>query len=260
MKKILCFILAVVYLFTLTPYVFASNDYSGHWAADTVESLISKEIISKDADGNVKPEDFIKRCEFVKIINRTFGFTNISEQNFPDIDENMWYSNEFKIAKNEGYITGDESGNANPEASLTRFEAAVILARVLKLETEEDDTVSFSDEIPKWAISSVSVLSQNGIFTGYEDNTFRGGNSIKRGEAFTLVKRIIDLNEDKDEEPKEEVKEEIKEETTETKPENNMGDVSGMHQTPSAPSVSSGGGGGGGGGGNIKSTGYKTVE
>ena len=124
------------------------------------------------------------------------GYTNKADSNFSDVSEDKWYYNEFLIAKLQGVITGDELGNANPEAVITRNEAAVILARALKLDTTDSSTqIKDIDLIPDWAKGAVIALNNKGIINGYSDGEFKGDNTLKRGEGFSLIGNIIKQSE-----------------------------------------------------------------
>ncbi len=241
-KRIVSAILALVMLISLCP-VFAADDYAGHWAKESIDKLISEGIVSGDNNGNINPDNFIKRSEFVKIINRKFNFTSAGSESFPDVSENAWYTNEFKIAKAAGYLSGDNNGNANPEMQITRAEVSVIIARVLKLSGDYSAAKTFADDasIPSWAKESIYLLNANGYINGYPDGSFKSQNPITRAESFTIIAKIAAENENE---------EDKKDETTENK-------------TPSSGEISAGtggSGGGGGGGGGVASGGNTGKE
>ena len=225
MKRILSIILILSFMFSLCTFDVTANT---HWAQSVSEELVKIGIVSGDESGDLKLDNNITRAEFVKVINKAFGYTNKADSNFSDVSEDKWYYNEFLIAKLQGVITGDELGNANPEAVITRNEAAVILARALKLDTTDSATqIKDIDLIPDWAKGSVIALNNKGIINGYSDGEFKGDNTLKRGESFSLIGNIIKQSEK--EEP------ENKENDPITAPPSNVN-----------TNVSTGGGGGGG--------------
>ena len=95
MKKIIA-VLLIIGLLPVSIVAFAS-DYDTHWAKEQIEYLISTGIVSGDASG-VRPDDYILRAEFVKIINRSFNFNTPDENTFNDISVNDWYYNEIRPA------------------------------------------------------------------------------------------------------------------------------------------------------------------
>ena len=57
----------------------------------------------------------------------------------------------------------------------------------------KDTKTSFKDDesIAVWADESVKYLKDADIINGYEDNTFKPGNDIKRAEAITMLTRAV---------------------------------------------------------------------
>ncbi len=229
-KRVLC-LLTVVAL--MLPTVALAADYETHWVADTAQKLIEKGIVSGDESGNLNPDANILRSEFVKLINRAFSLTAASGSNFPDVAADAWYAKEMLIAKTAGYLTGDENGMANPEAAITRVEAAVILVRVMKLSANEYG-LSFTDavEVPAWAEKEIATLVKEGIISGYPDGSFRPSHSISRAESFSLIAKSLPA-------PAED---------STVADQNPHGNVAG---TTSIPPVVSGGGFSGGGSGTV---------
>ena len=190
-NRIISAIICSFMLLSLFAPVYAVSDFDGHWAYDSIVYMIEKNIVSGNENGEMKPDNMITRAEFIKTVNRAFEYTEKAESNFSDVSRNSWYYDELLIAKKAGYIAGDENNSANPEAALKRSEVCVILSRILKL-SENNGTLSFSDadNIPSWAKGSISALVSKGYISGYPDGTFRAGNTLKRAEAFHLLKCI----------------------------------------------------------------------
>jgi len=82
-------------------------------------------------------------------------------------------------------------GNFEPNASITRLEAAVMTSKAMQLLTRYKplDLSKFEDaeDIPDWA---KAVLAEN-VIEGYPDNFFRPDNFITRAEALTVLKRLF---------------------------------------------------------------------
>ena len=70
MKKFIS--LSLIFLLVLQAFtpVYAS-DISDHWAYDTLTYFQNKGVIQGDANG-LRPDDFVKRSEFAKMINKNF--------------------------------------------------------------------------------------------------------------------------------------------------------------------------------------------
>ncbi len=185
-KRIISVIISVILILSSLSISVIASDYSGHWCEAIINELMNDNVITGDGAG-VRPNDNIKRSEFVTIINKAFGFPNDGTVNFPDVSSDKWYFNQFLIAKSAGYLTGDQNGNANPENNITRVEASAILVRALKLNPKE--TAKFTDDalIPEWGKEYVYTLYSNGIIKGYPDGSFGAANAITRAESFSLI-------------------------------------------------------------------------
>ncbi|MCL2152482.1 MAG: S-layer homology domain-containing protein [Oscillospiraceae bacterium] len=230
LRKLLTLIITCCLIVTtVVPMTAAAEDIAGHWAINDINFLLEKGLVRGDNNGNISPDNNITRAELIALINRTFKFIEVGEMNFPDVEPGTWYYDDLAIAKNKGYIQGDNYGNANPGNPITRAEVTVALARVLELEpqsdaSEFDDSASF----PSWSVDGIIAMTESGIVGGYPDNTFRASNSITRAEAMTILARIIRLIESEEEE---------------------VGDEETPLDTLSGSNISGGGPGGGGPGG-----------
>lgn len=89
-------------------------------------------------DGMFHPDDAVNREETMRITGfllQRFGFVSYSDESclerFADRDlispENRQYT---ALLISKGYITGDDTGNLNPDGYLTRAEIAVLLDRM----------------------------------------------------------------------------------------------------------------------------------
>ncbi len=233
MKKYISVMLAVAILLSLCVIPAYADS---HWAEEYAKSLIEKGIVSGYEDGSLKLDNTITRAEFVKILNKSRNLTSKETVNFPDVSQDKWYYEEMLIAKSNGYITGDENGNANPEQNITRAESSVILARILELDTTDlNSDLTDINEIPDWAKGSIVALVKKGIIKGYEDGSFKADNTLTRGEGFTL---IYNISPKQPETPKEPEKE------NETSTQSGGSSVS-VSTRPSGGGSSGGGGGGG---------------
>lgn len=192
MKKRTFSLFVVFFLLVTGILPTAAVDFAGHWASEAAQQLIGEGIILPDENGDIRPDDSITRAEFVKITNRVFGFKAKAASNFADIPEGEWYYDEFLIARQAGYIAGDENGNANPGQPIKRDEISVILYRILKLSPSGSlDRFVDKGEIPVWAADAVATLADKGYLNGYPDSTFGPGKNVSRGESFTILAKFL---------------------------------------------------------------------
>jgi hypothetical protein len=197
-RKTISLLLAVFMLLTMampTNAYAASNDYAGHWAEETIQLWLNEGRITGYPDGSFKPNGNITRAEFVTMVNKLFSFNETTDINFSDVNEDDWYYQEVQKAFKAGYITGVSETQFAPNSNLTREQAAVIVAKVMKLEINAEAAGIFTDnnKISNWALDFVGAAAKSELIKGYtEDNTFKPQNFITRAEAVVTLNRTID--------------------------------------------------------------------
>lgn len=165
------------------------NDISGNWAYAQINYLIDQGIVSGYPDGTFKPNSSVTRAEFISMINRAFSFNTSAAILYKDVKVGDWFYNDLAKATVAGYISGYPDGTMKPNNPITREEAAVILAKVLDLDTASRGSVSFTDakEISTWSINAIAALVRGNYISGYPDGAFKPANSITRAEAAAMI-------------------------------------------------------------------------
>lgn len=160
------------------------SDIEDHWSNDYVLGFYNKGFINGYTDGTFRPDNSITRAEFVKLVNKAFGFTEKAEDiPFTDLDT-AWKVEELKIAIKAGYITPTEIFRHNDP--INRQEASKIIGSVLNL-TGDASKLEYTDaeQISDWAQGYVQALVEEGILTQKEN--FRPKDAIRRGEAVKML-------------------------------------------------------------------------
>lgn len=166
------------------------TDIEGHWAIDSINKFVSSGIMEGYEDNTFRPDNDVTRAEFIKMVNKNFGFTEEGEVNFTDVDKNSWYYQDLKKAIKAGYISGYDDGTFKPDDSISREEVAEILRKIDNLNGDGILEFSDNDSIGKWAINAVDAVSDNGFMNGYEDGSFRPKNKLTRAEAVVILDRF----------------------------------------------------------------------
>ncbi|RHV82509.1 S-layer homology domain-containing protein [Butyricicoccus sp. OF10-2] len=87
LKKVLSAVLTAALLVSTVPAAFAASDIDGHWAKSYITELHENGIINPSAStGNYGPDDKVTRWEFMRYINRAFGFTEKADISFSDVN------------------------------------------------------------------------------------------------------------------------------------------------------------------------------
>lgn len=93
------------------------------------------------------------------------------------------------------YMQGFE-GKFRPYDGLRRCEAAQILANALKADGyryNEHYALSYTDVGNEWYTDAIRVVTQAGVFTGYNDGTFKPNGKITRAEWISTLRRFQNL-------------------------------------------------------------------
>ncbi|QJD84814.1 S-layer homology domain-containing protein [Cohnella herbarum] len=171
----------------------AKTDISGHWAESTIRVWLQEDLVSGLPGGSFHPDSKVIRAELVAMINRAFQFTKAASSSFADVSSAKWYALDVARAKEAGYMQGSGKELFRPEASVTREEAAVIIARLLKLDTgSQSESGKFADakSIASWSRGAVSAVVKAGIMKGYAGNVFKARQPLTRAEAVVILDRV----------------------------------------------------------------------
>lgn len=194
-RRLIALIISITLCITMIPLqVFAmSNDTQHHWAADVIEEWLSKGMASGYPDGSFRPDNSITRAEFMVLVNNAFGFYEEASIGFLDVLPKDWYYSTIKKAMAVGYISGYQDGTIRPNKPITRQEAAVIIARIKKLEKNSMAASSLVDlsDTADWSIDYVGAVISAGYMGVYLDGSFKPTSPLKRGEAIVALNEAI---------------------------------------------------------------------
>ncbi|AEI42402.1 carbohydrate binding domain-containing protein [Paenibacillus mucilaginosus] len=173
-------------------------DLSQHWSAAEVVKWVDAKVLEGYPDGTFRPDAPITRAEFVSVLQRLFGFrisASGGQAAFTDIEADAWYKETVTAALRQGYVSGYPDNTFRPNAPITREEAAVLAARMFRLEARHDGEGTMlpypdADRISGFARNAAEAMLAEGSITGYPDGTFRPQEPITRAETVSLLKRL----------------------------------------------------------------------
>lgn len=222
-KKLLSSIICVVFLLsTLSvaalPFSDVENDPTVQWAKPYINEMAELGYIKGYEDGTFKPNNTISKTEALILLSRMIG---VNDESFADSLEyavseykdtlskfSTNYAKEVSFLLYTGILDADDLGtyisNANKNTALKRYEAAVLLTKLLGAEEEVLGNAfvssSYADtvEIPDSARAYVEYVKEKGIMQGMGNNEqgqpmFSPNTSVTRSQMAKMLYSLIDV-------------------------------------------------------------------
>ncbi|MDO4750108.1 MAG: S-layer homology domain-containing protein [Eubacteriales bacterium] len=108
-------------------------DISAHKNQPAIEALASRGIITGYNETSFGPNDTMTRAQFATIVVRGLGLPLMTTNNFSDVKAGSWYASYVGAAYTYGIVNGRTANTFDPEGTITRQEAAAMVARAAKL-------------------------------------------------------------------------------------------------------------------------------
>ncbi|MCS7460853.1 S-layer homology domain-containing protein [Paenibacillus doosanensis] len=185
-------------IYTVVEHAKSFDDLSGHWSRSDVELLASKLVINGMTDSSFAPQRDITRAEFAALLVRALGLTETASAKFSDVRPGDWFAGAVGAASQAGLVDGFENGSFQPEASITREQMAVMIARAMNAAGKRADgslasLSRFADaqSIGSWAREAVAQAVNAGIINGVTADDFAPSAEASRAEAAVMLKRML---------------------------------------------------------------------
>ncbi|MBC8078711.1 MAG: S-layer homology domain-containing protein [Gorillibacterium sp.] len=171
------------------------DDVISHpWAQNQLDTLYSKGIMSSKSSKNTfDPYDPISRGEFITMLVKVFEikldfegdgtFNDVLRADTGNISQGLYEYKYIETAARKGIIRGTTGGTFLPDASITREEASVMIAKAanLKLNSSESKVLislqkSFTDAnlIQTYARTSIEAVVKAKLMSGMENALVSG--------------------------------------------------------------------------------------
>lgn len=170
------------------------TDITGHWAKDYVLEMYKAGVVNGVTPTTYVPDANVKRGEFIKLIVAALGL-DTSDKNG---ESDHWAIPYVTAAMNANLIN-----DAIPvvtkdalEAPITREEMASIVVAAAKskdvtIDPAANNAFKDADTISAWAAEDVVGAVALGIVTGFEDGNFGPTLGATRGQAATMLSRLL---------------------------------------------------------------------
>lgn len=179
------------------------EDLQGHWSSEAVYHAAVLDLVSGYPDGKFRPEQSLSQMESLVLFMRAAGYDldkrSKSDKKVPlvnvKIPQVSWGQNYLNQAVQDNLIAEHWLASFDGESPVSRAQTADLLYRLLQLPPGE-----ISDELPLFSDlnqaadelrPAILAVAQAGIITGYPNGTFHPGKSLKRGEAASILDRLM---------------------------------------------------------------------
>ena len=164
------------------------------WYYSNVMRAVELGILSGYTDGTFKPMNNITRRDFAIMLAQSLGHDNDEEATSPfkDVaDTDYGVSSIAYLYENE-ITVGDSNGNFNPDANITRQEAAIMLVKAFEATGTSSDLYADDAQIASWAKSFVYTAKAAGLMKGDDHNEFNPTDRLTRAEAASAMVNAVD--------------------------------------------------------------------
>lgn len=190
-------------------YIFSENapvkELCSDWAAEDIKTAAEYGFLTENMScmtlGTAQPyKSAISRGAFCNLAVRVLKYIGaevLPEKTDIEFSDSSWI-HEDKIAAEQlaalGVVNGYEDGTFRPQNTITREEAAAILARLLDLYSLNDtEEAEYSDaaDIQSWAGEAVGVMSRYRIMNGVDDTHFDPKGTYTGEQSVVTLLRVF---------------------------------------------------------------------
>lgn len=203
MKKVKkCSIMVVVLVLLFASSIVGASALkdlkSSNWYYENVMVLYNRGIIEGDQYGFFNAEQFITRDQFIKTMVVALGYQFENGEKYwaqPYIDKAI----ELGIIKYGEFSEYRKAINRGEMAMLSvrAVEALEGAYKYIYINDEQHkltDTITDFNSIPEDKKPYIVKSYEQGLIKGYENNSFKSLDLLKRSEACTVIRRVIDKN------------------------------------------------------------------
>ena len=177
-------------------------DIQGHVNQAAIEALAERSIIMGKSETSFEPDATMTRAEFAAIVTRSLGLPAAGRNVFQDVPAHAWYAAPVAAAYYYEIVRGTSPDTFNPNGTITRQEAVVMVVRAARLagldtgrtEIEIRDTLAqFGDyrTAASWAQESLAFCYSEGILDDLEFE-IKPGEPVERAEIAEMLYRMLE--------------------------------------------------------------------
>ena len=148
------------------------TDITAHPDRSAIEALAKQGVINGIGDGTFDPDATMTRAQFCTIVVKALGLTPTETADFSDVPAGTWFAPYVGAAFRAGIVNGVGGGRFAPNGTITRQEAATMIARAAKccgLDVSVSEAASvlarYSDgaAVADWAEETLAFCLSSGL-------------------------------------------------------------------------------------------------
>ncbi|MGE7883791.1 S-layer homology domain-containing protein [Bacillus sp. NPDC094077] len=172
-----------------------TDDITGGWYEQDIRQLAARGIMLGEGNGNYYPNRLVTRAEFATLITRALQLPS-GNASFTDLGTvHPSLRDGINRASSAGIIIGRGNNTFDPNATITREEAVIMIDRSLKYAgiVAKPVELPFVDKDSVYAKEALQRVYGYGIVKGNEHNQFVPKGSAKRAEAAAFINRMLNV-------------------------------------------------------------------
>ena len=177
------------------------TDVANHWAKAAIEYVTDKALFNGTTATTFSPDKGMTRGMFVTVLGRMAGADTASyntQSKFADVASKMYYNAYVNWAAANKIVSGVDASHFNPNALITREQAAVIMDNYLtatgtKVE-EIGSAAAFADSasISAYAKDSVTRMQKADLLHGKTGNRFDPQGTTTRAQVAVIMQNLCE--------------------------------------------------------------------
>ncbi|MGB3260448.1 S-layer homology domain-containing protein [Paenisporosarcina sp.] len=138
---------------------------------------------------------YVLLFSFILILTANVGQANA--EGFTDVQTKHKFYKQMMYLYNEGIISGYEDGRFGPNDTVTRGQAAMMIAKALDLDTTPRDSTFFKDiKITNRFSGAIESAAKEKIIQGNTDGSFDSDSAVKRGDMAMFIARAFKMTDE----------------------------------------------------------------
>lgn len=175
-------------------------DLKGHPSREAVEALAARAIVSGGDGGLYNPDQPMLRSQFCSAVVQALGLPKKKNAPFTDVSAGQWFTAPVGTAYAYDLVSGTGNGKFTPNATISRQEAVVMVAkaaRICGVNTDMDAgqvehlLAGYSDrgQVRDWAREDLAFCIENGLLS--VSGSIRPTKVVTRGEMAQMLYALL---------------------------------------------------------------------